>query len=84
VRLAPALLLCLCLPALSSYADEPSGGSRLHLTQLWPGVHLLKELPKGISLQLFVGYDPIHFGEYLGSPKPAGAAFRATVIYPLF
>ena len=69
-------------PHLETFGSK-EGRRSIRLSQFWAGAHLLKELPKG-SFQLFLGYDTVALVSYQGAPKKAGAAFRATFIYPLF
>ena len=69
-------------PHLETFGTK-EGSRAIRLTQVWVGAHVLKEIAKG-SFQLFLGYDAVALDSYLGAPKKAGAAFRATFIYPLF
>ncbi|HVE14976.1 MAG TPA: DUF6733 family protein [Elusimicrobiota bacterium] len=69
-------------PHLETFGTK-EGRSGMRLSHVLAGVHLLKELPKGCSFQLFLGYDPIRLSSYLGEPKRPSAAFRASFIYPL-
>lgn len=53
------------------------GRGAMRLSQLWVGAHLLKNWASS-SFHLFLGYDTVALGSYLGKTKNDGAAFRAS------
>jgi hypothetical protein len=68
-------------PHLEMFGTK-DGASRLVMSHLWVGAHLLKKWDK-VTFQLFVGYDPISLSSYFGAPKHAGEVYRASLVYSL-